>query len=79
VEEINIELASEYKVPLKNSMLTRNMDKGFSVEQLAENIFVPEAFATENCHGWGPRLWIYQFQECYPVCGDCTEEIVVTP
>jgi len=30
----------------QNAPLTRNMDKGFSVEQLAENIFVPEAFAS---------------------------------
>jgi len=29
-----------------NAPLTRNMDNGFSIEQLAENIFVPEAFAT---------------------------------
>ena len=33
-----------------NAPLTRNMDNGFSVEQLAENIFVPEAFATIT--GW---------------------------
>ena len=29
-----------------NAPLTRNMDNGFSIEQLADNIFVPEAFAT---------------------------------
>ncbi|GEM_PF-6597634 len=32
-----------------NAPLTRNMDKGFSIEQLAENIFVPEAFASYSC------------------------------
>jgi len=35
-----------------NAPLTRNMDNGFSVEQLAENIFVPEAFATHNYCGF---------------------------
>ena len=29
-----------------NTPLTHNMDNGFSIEQLAENIFVPEAYAT---------------------------------
>jgi len=31
-----------------NTPLTHNMDKGFSIEQLAENIFVPELFASNG-------------------------------
>ena len=29
-----------------NTPLTHNMDNGFSIEQLAENIFVPEVYAS---------------------------------
>ena len=57
-----------------NTPLTKGMENGFSLSQLVENVFVQESYAED---GWGPQLWIYQWEECYPVPGDCTEDIVV--